>query len=485
MLDIGNSNFLIILKKLVAEQGKEALLNPVKCKAFLADYTKGEYKKESRLLLQALDAGISKAIDSADNLEICKKQQIRVLHEEYSLVEETAENIVDILIMILRGKIKEKKLCKKCGRELVEEWKSCPNCKTISKNHETVIVKTKPLAKSSSSNQVKQKLHNGKKRIYKYSFLSILGLILVYFFIFILNEKSFKNDFIVKILDNGNIEITGYKGKDSILEIPSQIMNRSITVIGERAFENYKLTSVTIPNSVTQIGSYAFANNQLTSVIIPNSVTQIGSYAFVNNRISSVTIPNIVTRIGDGAFARNSIAYLTIPDSVTYIGIMAFANNQITSVIIPNNVTTIRSSAFENNKLTTITISNNVTQIENKVFYQNLLTSVTIPNKVTRIGDYAFGNNKLISVTIPNNVTRIGSYSFQDNILTSIIIPNSVTVIGFGAFYNNRLTSITIPNSVRRIEESAFRLNQINFVTISRNTEIINSFDHNVVVTRR
>jgi len=46
-----DSTFIDILKKLIAEQGKEALLNPGKSKALLADYARGEYKKESRFLL--------------------------------------------------------------------------------------------------------------------------------------------------------------------------------------------------------------------------------------------------------------------------------------------------------------------------------------------------------------------------------------------------------------------------------------------------
>jgi len=53
-------DFIAILQKLIAEQGKEILLNTAKCKAFLSDYTRGEYKKESRLLLQVLDAGVQK-----------------------------------------------------------------------------------------------------------------------------------------------------------------------------------------------------------------------------------------------------------------------------------------------------------------------------------------------------------------------------------------------------------------------------------------
>jgi len=95
--------FIAILQKLIAEQGRETLLNSVKCKAFLADYTRNEYKKESRLLLQALDAGVQKAIDKAENITICKKQQIRALSEEYSLAEERAVEVVDTLALVLRG----------------------------------------------------------------------------------------------------------------------------------------------------------------------------------------------------------------------------------------------------------------------------------------------------------------------------------------------------------------------------------------------
>ena len=45
------SEFVAILQKLVAEQGREALLNAAKCKAFLPDYTRNEYKKERRFIL--------------------------------------------------------------------------------------------------------------------------------------------------------------------------------------------------------------------------------------------------------------------------------------------------------------------------------------------------------------------------------------------------------------------------------------------------
>ncbi|GHU76326.1 hypothetical protein FACS189461_3760 [Spirochaetia bacterium] len=94
--------FIATVQKLIAEQGKEALLNAAKCKGLLADYTAGEYKKESRLLLQALEAGTAIAIDSTQELEICKQQQARHLQEEYFLAEDMAVEVVDVLCLVLR-----------------------------------------------------------------------------------------------------------------------------------------------------------------------------------------------------------------------------------------------------------------------------------------------------------------------------------------------------------------------------------------------
>ena len=124
--------FIDILQKLIAEQGKETLMNASKCKAFLADYTKNEYKKESRLLLLALEAGVQRVIDASQELEICKKQQVRVLREERFVVEEAAEDIVDTLALVLRSEKKkpEQNVCKNCGKEMQEEWKACPYCGT-------------------------------------------------------------------------------------------------------------------------------------------------------------------------------------------------------------------------------------------------------------------------------------------------------------------------------------------------------------------
>jgi len=127
-----DQGFIDILKIIIKEHGIEAIVDASKCKAFLADYTRGEFKKESRLLQQALDAKVQRAIHAAPDkdIETCRKVQIRLLHEDHNMVETRAKTVVDVLVYILKGVEKEKNCCKKCGKELPEEWKSCPYCGT-------------------------------------------------------------------------------------------------------------------------------------------------------------------------------------------------------------------------------------------------------------------------------------------------------------------------------------------------------------------
>jgi hypothetical protein len=67
----------------------------------LADYTRGEYKKKSRLLIQSVEADIPKAIDTTQDLAACKQQQIQRLQDDYFLVEAMAAEVVDMLVFVL------------------------------------------------------------------------------------------------------------------------------------------------------------------------------------------------------------------------------------------------------------------------------------------------------------------------------------------------------------------------------------------------
>ena len=302
------------------------------------------------------------------------------------------------------------------------------------------------------------------------------------------------------VLDDGTVEITGYNGSAEKVDIPAEIDGKSVTSIGNRAFNGCtSLTSITIPNSVTEIGSGAFSScTSLTSIKIPDSVMQIGDYVFVgctnlieievetDNKFYSsdkgvlfnknkteiicypagikdtiYLIPSSVTSIGKRAFQNcSNLINIKIPDRVSYIGSIAFADcTSLTSITIPNSVTSLGNSAFSGcASLTSITIPDSVTSISGGAFGNcTSLTSITIPDSVTSIGGNAFSNTALLK----NQTTSekyVGKWVIDcDDDAKSVTIKNGTVGIADFAFYDcPSLTSVTIPNSVTSMGEQAF-----------------------------
>ena len=312
-------------------------------------------------------------------------------------------------------------------------------------------------------------------------------------------------------------EIAGYDNtcsKDVV--IPRMINKNIITTIGEYAFYNNQLTSVTIPSSVTTIGNSAFYNNQLTSVAFedtgehPSQLTTIGVAAFGHNQLTSVTIPSSVTTIERHAFYDNQLTSIIFedtqehPSNLTSIGASAFENNQLTNITIPASVTTIETSAFENNQLTSVIIPSSVTKIESYAFYNNNFdnsSNVTIEyneqNPKTRFNSrwYDIGfpsdkygcfylnhtDNSILTnydntcskdVVIPSEIngtaiTRIGRNAFKSKNLTSVFIPYTITTIGGGYTYTWSSSS----SSMVYVYYGAFSNNQLTNVTLEDTEE--------------
>ena len=331
-----------------------------------------------------------------------------------------------------------------------------------------------------------------------------------------------------------------------LTEVPADLFNgctslqavdvpAGVTKIGDRAFQNTRISELPDLTNITEIGSRAFANNpRITEVSIPPSVTTLGD-AFYNcsgitdfvfedgtsfptlpneffygmSQLRNVTLPSDLTRLSNGMFQGcSTLEHVDFPDTVTVIGDNAFYNcTRLKDFEIPRSVTTIGGYAFYNcDALRDMVIPNTVTSVGSYLFAEsnNLLRlqfesgspinslptamlqncssleTINLPDGVTTIpSSYFRGCSQLKHVELPQNLTSIGDYAFHDcRALENMTFPSSLRTIGQYAFYNcDSITDITLPNSVTTIGPYAFyNADSITNITIPNSVTSIGSY---------
>jgi hypothetical protein len=142
----------------------------------------------------------------------------------------------------------------------------------------------------------------------------------------------------------------GATDKDSV--IAELIYDTTLVIRGNGKMMDFKkrpwdeicgreISNVVIENGVTHIGELAFLNCQLKSITIPSSVTSRAKYAFNDSgiRFDYYDLLNIVAYFGKSTFSYGDIS-TTIPDSVFYIDEKLLSNFKIylPSITISNPI---------------------------------------------------------------------------------------------------------------------------------------------------
>ena len=254
----------------------------------------------------------------------------------------------------------------------------------------------------------------------------------------------------------------------------------TVTGIGEKAFFQKNITSVTFPNSITSIGASAFMYCQvLDSIEIPEHVTIIPTDAFAScQNLKHVKLPEGLTEIGNSAFnSCNGLDSILIPNTVITIQGWAFAGcENLSYVKIPQQLKTVGQGAFGSCRslayvdipdLSSWAMINFNNYTANPLLYAQRLivkgeeiTDLVIPDDVTYISGNAFRSCvNLTSVTIGNHVRSIGLGAFMEcSNITSITIGEDVTSIARLVFYRcTKVTSVTsYPRKVPTTASDAF-----------------------------
>lgn len=186
---------------------------------------------------------------------------------------------------------------------------------------------------------------------------------------------------------------------------------KTVITIGNSAFYDSGIKSITIPDSVTHIGERAFYSVNIESIVIPDSVTNMDGYVFQDcTSLTSVTIGSGLSKIGIWTFSRcSALTGLTIPSNITDIGSYAFNGSGIQSITIPDTVTTLGTQIFGNcNSLSSVVIGSGITSIPSSCFYYcRALKEITLPEQIVSISSYAFNYSGLTSLKLKSSTPPV------------------------------------------------------------------------------
>ena len=257
------------------------------------------------------------------------------------------------------------------------------------------------------------------------------------------NNKSLTT---VKIPDGVlGIDYSAFSG---CVSLESVDFPENLYFIRSEAFKGCRLlTQVDLGNEnrLQSIDESAFEGcNNLRTVKLPNSLTRIGNRAFYNTSLESITIPQKVNYIGEEAFA-----------NVFTLESLIFAHTDKSTVQLR-----IEDRAFYR---CGTSYSYSETE-DGQIIYYGGLTSVNLPHCLYSLGDEVFADCSVLqSVSMPL-IRNWGTGTFQDCYKLESFTFSSENLSGSGDFmipaYTfsrcEALQSFVVPERVKRIEEYAF-----------------------------
>lgn len=222
---------------------------------------------------------------------------------------------------------------------------------------------------------------------------------------------------------------------------------------------NQALTDITIGDNVTVLPPYTFAGAGASTINL-NKVASIGKGAFENAKLTSITIPASVVEISDDAFKNcTSLSSMTFEASA----------NPLTIGFQPG---TDQVGPFNQSPLTSLTLNRELVasasyaaalDSDDEGFFSEIstLTNVTLGEQVKSLSPYMFSTTGIESITIPSNVRKIGhnAFAYCTN-LHSISIAESNDPINISTqkgewapFYESPLSTINISRNVIYVNE--------------------------------
>ena len=322
--------------------------------------------------------------------------------------------------------------------------------------------------------------------------------------------EQLKKDWRFGFKNDTTIFLSGYKGLDTDICVPSEIGRSHVSTLQYFAFSPIapniveeernrrdrietvvinnpyikelpynlfdscrSLESVTLPDSLKIICEASFKGCiKLDNVKLPDSIEEIRDTAFACCvELKNITLPKNLKVLKEGAFTLcKSLKKIYLSDSIEELGCLCFSGcESLEEVNIPPLIESVPSCFFKNCKaLKTITIPSNIKGIESSAF-----SGCTSLEKVCFIDTdnfnaLAFSSfescESLISISLPKDITYLHHSTFANcKSLKEVLLPTNLQVIGEenckrGVFEGcSSLETIVIPEGVTTIGKNTFK----------------------------
>lgn len=275
--------------------------------------------------------------------------------------------------------------------------------------------------------------------------------------------------------------VVEYEGSDKDVVIPNYVGSVPVIGIGEDAFTNTSITSVSLSKNTIWLGQEAFYNcNKLTSVDFNGAkLTEIPYSAFYGTAITSITLPESVTKLGDRAFYNSSLAEINY-ENITYFGSYSLNTLCLPYVYLTKDVEYVGSYTF----------SDTFVFLEHETLPTTWGSSIAGSDTMfrpivntTKSGDYIYalndgqatvhryiGESKRVQIpsTIDGHkVVKIGAGfdSYSENIFED-------DELYISEYQKIKLDEVVIPNTVTEIERYAFLLSS-SLIYVPKSVEAI------------
>jgi uncharacterized repeat protein (TIGR02543 family) len=283
----------------------------------------------------------------------------------------------------------------------------------------------------------------------------------------------------------------------------------SLLTIGDSAFQNCAIETLTLPASLTSIGELSFSQDYMLRSINFGQCSTIGANAFLGDSVQKITLDfnpsgtsstnaetsvvtyqwwgtpygldgssittlsllDDVTEIGDYAFmglsALTSVSLFASASKLTSIGVGAFKDDTaLSGVVFPSSLTTVKANAFSNDKaITSLVIPATLTTVGDNAFSECGLTSLALASDIAQFGYHAFSNSSVTLTSLTIDVSSVtgttdGWWGWKTALpvagTTAVTLTNKLTTIGNYGFYKAPFTQLTLPTSLTSIGIYAF-----------------------------